>query len=316
MKHSPADLFSGVLPFVAAAEAQSFRLAARKLGLTPSAVSKAITRLEARLGLRLLNRSSRSVSLTDEGEAFLRGCQQAVVSVRTAEERVLQAQRAPRGRLAISLPLLLGKLVVLPALKQFCERYPALTVHASLTDRVVSLAEEDVDAVVRVGTLPDSRLSARKLRDVRWVTVAAPAYLAQRGIPRTPDELASHDCLKFVLPNGTVQEWQFGALGAELGAITSQGSLFCDHGEGLIEAACAGLGVFQAHDYAVAEPLAAGRLLEVLPDFSSPGPPVSLLVAPGRRVSVKVRAFVDFMIATFGEHARDSPLSRQGRVAD
>src|SRR3954467_4535993 len=102
MKHSPADLFSGVLPFVAAAEAQSFRLAARKLGLTPSAVSKAITRLEARLGLRLLNRSSRSVSLTEEGEAFLRGCQQAVSSVRTAEERVQQGQRAPRGRLGIS----------------------------------------------------------------------------------------------------------------------------------------------------------------------------------------------------------------------
>src|SRR3954467_13254566 len=119
MKHSPADLFSGVLPFVAAAEAQSFRLAARKLGLTPSAVSKAITRLEARLGLRLLNRTSRNVSLTEEGQTFLRGCREAGASGGTAEERVLQAQRAPRGRLTISLPLLLGKLVVLPVLKQF-----------------------------------------------------------------------------------------------------------------------------------------------------------------------------------------------------
>src|SRR6478609_6766506 len=240
MKGSPADLFSGVLPFVTAAEAQSFRVAARKLGLTPSAVSKAITRLEARLGLRLLNRTSRSVSLTEEGEAFLRGCQEAVMSVRTAEERVLQAHRAPRGRLTISLPLLLGKLVVLPALKQFCERYPALSLHVSLTDRVLNLADENVDAVVRVGTLPDSRLSARKLRDVRWVTVAAPAYLEQRGIPRTPAELALHNCLKFVLPNGTVQEWEFGAGSA---AVPTPGSLFCDHGEGLIEAACAGLGV-------------------------------------------------------------------------
>src|SRR6187431_1558257 len=113
MKYSSADLFSGVVPFVTTAEVQSFRLAARKLGLTPSAVSKAITRLEARLGLRLLNRSSRSVSLTEEGEAFLRGCQEAVTSVRSAEERVLQAQRAPRGRLTVSLPLILGKLVIL-----------------------------------------------------------------------------------------------------------------------------------------------------------------------------------------------------------
>ena len=306
MKHSPADLFSGVVPFVIAAEVQSFRDAARKLGLTPSAVSKAITRLEARLGLRLLNRTSRTVSLTEEGEAFLRGCQEAVSSVRAAEERVMQAHRAPRGRLTVSLPLLLGKLVVLPALKQFCERYPALTVHASLTDRVVSLAQENVDAVVRVGTLADSRLSARKLGDVRWVTVASPTYLARRGIPRTPDELASHDCLKFVLPNGTVQEWEFAALGSDVAAIRTRGSLLCDHGEGLIEAACSGLGVFQAHDYSVAEPLAGGRLVEVLAEFSAPGPPISLLVAPGRRVSAKIRAFVDFVVATLGERARES----------
>ncbi|HKO51232.1 MAG TPA: LysR family transcriptional regulator [Polyangiaceae bacterium] len=305
MKDSSPDLFSGVVPFVTAAEAKSFREAARKLGLTPSAVSKAITRLEARLGLRLLNRSSRSVSLTEEGEAFLRGCQEAVASVRTAEELVLQAQRAPRGRLTVSLPLLLGKLVVLPALKRFCDRYPMLSVYASLTDRVLSLADENVDAVVRVGALPDGRLSARKLRDVSWVTVAAPSYLARRGTPRTPAELALHNCLKFVLPGGTVQEWVFGTRGLELGAITTRGSLFCDHGEALIEAACAGLGVFQAHDYSVREPLAAGRLVEVLPDFTTPGPPISLLVASGRRASPKIRAFLEFMLQTLSEHASE-----------
>ncbi|HYQ01149.1 MAG TPA: LysR family transcriptional regulator [Polyangiaceae bacterium] len=301
MKDRSADLFSGVVPFVAAAEAQSFRVAARKLGLTPSAVSKAITRLEARLGLRLLNRTARAVSLTDEGEAFLRGCQDAVQNVRSAEERVLLAHRAPRGRLTVSLPLLLGKLVVLPALKQFCERYPALSVHASLTDRVVSLADENVDAVVRVGTLANSRLSARKLRDVRWVTVAAPAYLAQRGLPRTPADLTSHNCLKFVLPNGTPQEWLFAKPGAKAGTSATPGSLFCDHGEGLIEAACAGLGLFQAHDYSIAKPLAAGRLVEVLADFSASGPPISLLVAPGKRVSPKVRAFSEFIVGAVGQ---------------
>ena len=294
------DLFSGVLPFVTAAEAKSFRVAARKLGLTPSAVSKAITRLETRLGLRLLNRSSRSVSLTEEGETFLRGCQKAIVNVRAAEEQVVQAQRAPRGRLTVSLPLILGKLVVLPALKRFCERYPALSVHANLTDRVLSLADENVDAVVRVGSLEDSRLSVRKLSEVRWVTVAAPAYLARRGVPRTPGELAAHNCLKFVLPSGTVQEWQFAARGAEPAIVQTNGSLFCDHGEALIEAACAGIGVFQAHDYAVAGALAAGRLVEVLADHSTPGPPISLLVAPGKRRSPKIRAFVELMLDTVG----------------
>lgn len=292
------DPFSGVLPFVTAAEARSFRAAARKLGVTPSAVSKAITRLETRLGLRLLNRSTRSVSLTEEGEAFLRGCQKAIVSVRDAEEQVVQAQRAPRGRLTLSLPLLLGKLVVLPALPQFCERFPALSVHANLTDRVLSLTDENVDAVVRVGSLEDSRLSARSLGAVRWVTVAAPAYLARRGVPRTPAELVAHNCLKFVLPNGTAQEWQFAAPGSKPASVKTAGSLSCDHGEGLIEAACAGLGVFQAHDYSVAAALAAGRLLEVLADYSTPGPPISLLVAPGKRRSPKIRAFVELMLDT------------------
>ena len=294
------DLFSGVLPFVTAAEANSFRVAARKLGLTPSAVSKAITRLETRLGMRLLNRSSRSVSLTEEGETFLRGCQKAIFNLRAAEEQVVQAQRAPRGRLTVSLPLILGKLVVLPALKGFCERYPALSVHASLTDRVLSLADENVDAAVRVGALEDSRLSVRKLGEVRWLTVAAPAYLAQRGVPRTPGELAAHNCLKFVLPNGTAQEWQFAAAGAEPAIVKTDGSLFCDHGEALIDAACTGIGVFQAHDYAVAGALAAGRLVEVLADYSTPGPPISLLVAPGKRRSPKVRAFAELMLDTIG----------------
>jgi DNA-binding transcriptional LysR family regulator len=300
MKGGAVDPFSGVLPFVTAAEAKSFRVAAHKLGLTPSAVSKAITRLETRLGLRLLHRSSRSVSLTEEGETFLRGCQEALVSVRAAEDQVVQAQRAPRGRLRISLPLILGTQVILPALKRFCDRYPALQVHASLTDRVLSLADENVDAVVRVGTLADSRLSARKLSEVRWVTVAAPAYLARRGTPRTPDDLAAHNCLKFVLPSGTAQVWQFRAPDAEPALITTHGSLACDHGEGLIEAACAGLGIFQAHDYAVATLLASGRLVEVLGDWATPGPPIWLVVATGNRRSPKIRAFAEFMLDTMG----------------
>lgn len=300
MKASAADPFSGVLPFVTAAEAKSFRVAARKLGLTPSAVSKAVTRLEARLGLRLLNRSSRSVSLTEEGEAFLRGCQQAVASMRSAEEQVLLAQRAPRGRLSVSLPLMLGRLVVLPALRGFSERYPALSVHATLTDRMVNLADENIDAVVRVGTIADSRLPVRRLRDVRWVTVAAPSYLARRGHPRTPADLQRHNCLKFLLPNGTVREWEFAAHEGESAMSPPHGTLLCDNGDGLIAAAESGLGVFQAHDYAVKDALAAGRLVELLEPYEAPGPPISLVIAPGKRSSPKVRAFVELMLEVVG----------------
>jgi LysR family transcriptional regulator for bpeEF and oprC len=296
VKANAADLFSGVLPFVMAAEAKSFRVAARKLGLTPSAVSKAVTRLEARLGLRLLNRSSRRVSLTEEGDAFLRGCQQAVASIRSAQEHVHSAQRAPRGRLTLSLPLMLGRTVVLPALKDFCDRYPGLSVHATLTDRMLNLADENVDAGVRVGMIADSRLLVRKLRDIRWVTVAAPAYLSRRGLPRTPAELAAHNCLKFLLPNGTVREWEFAPAPGVSSVPPPHGSLLCDNGDGLIAAAESGLGIFQAHDYSVSDALAAGRLVEILADFEAPGPPVALVLPPGKRSSPKVRAFVDFML--------------------
>lgn len=300
MKASAADLFSGVLPFVTAAEAKSFRVAARKLGLTPSAVSKAVTRLEARLGLRLLNRSSRRVSLTEEGDAFLRGCQQAVSSMRSAEEHVLLAQRAPRGRLTVSLPLMLGRLVVLPALRAFSERYPALSVHATLTDRMVNLADENIDAVVRVGTIADSRLPVRRLREIRWVTVAAPSYLARRGHPRVPADLSRHNCLKFLLPNGTVREWEFTAREGEVTPTPPHGTLLCDNGDGLIAAAESGLGIFQAHDYSVKDALTTGRLVEVLEQYEAPGPPISLVIAPGKRSSPKVRAFVELMLEVVG----------------
>jgi DNA-binding transcriptional LysR family regulator len=171
MKSSDVDLFAGVVPFVTTAELRSFRAAARSLGLTPSAVSKAITRLEAKLGVRLLNRTSRSVSLTDEGQAFLAACQEAVSGVRAAEERVAVAARSTRGRLSLSLPLILGKVVILPALKRLSDRHPALVVDASLTDRFVSLTEENLEAVVRVGAVENERLVMRRLRSVAWVTV-------------------------------------------------------------------------------------------------------------------------------------------------
>jgi DNA-binding transcriptional LysR family regulator len=187
-------------------------------------------------------------------------------------------------------------MVVLPALKDFCERYPAISVHATLTDRMVNLPDENVDVVVRVGVSSDSRLLVRKLRDIRWVTVAAPAYLSRRGQPRTPAELVTHNCLKFVLSNGTVHEWEFAATEGVSGNPPPHGSLLCDNGDGLIAAAESGLGIFQAHDYAVRDALAAGRLVEILTDFEAPGPAIALMLPPGKRTSPKIRAFIDFML--------------------
>ncbi len=297
MRSSETRLFNGVIPFVATAEARSFRVAARTLGLTPSAVSKAVARLEADMGVRLLHRTSRSVVLTEEGDAFLKACLNAMEAVRLGREHAAQSQRTPQGRLTVSLPLLLGRRVVLPALPRFLSRHAAISVRVVLTDRFVNLQEENVDIALRVGSLPDSRVVARKVRAVRWMTVASPEYLARMGTPGTPSELTGHHCLKFMLPNGIVQEWVFGRRdGSEGGALSqpTEGTLIMDDGDSLIEAAIAGLGILQAHDYAVEEAVARGKLVRLLSEFDALGPVISLLT-PHRKPPPKARAFTQFV---------------------
>ncbi len=294
------ELFTGVVPFVVAAESASFRRAAQRLGLTPSGVSKAITRLEAELGARLLNRTSRSVTLTEEGQVFLRACRQAMEQVSAARERLHEQQRSPRGTLVVSLPLILGRRVILPALRGLLARHPLLAVRVSLTDRFVQLADENVDVAVRIGAKPDSRLTRRKLSRVRWQTVAAPSYLSRHGVPAHPKDLSGHECLRFVLPDGRLEPWHFRGVDAERGATWWSGSLCSDSGDALIDAAIAGHGVFQAHDYAVADAIHRGELVALLPEFAAPGPEIDLLVAPGKRSSPKVRAFVDLVAQVLG----------------
>jgi len=298
MRSSETRLFNGVIPFVATAEARSFRVAARTLGLTPSAVSKAVARLEADVGARLLHRTSRSVVLTEEGAAFLKACLNAMDAVRHGREDVVQSQKTPQGRLTVSLPLLLGRRVVLPALPRFLSRHPAISVRVVLTDRFVNLQEENVDVALRVGSLPDSRVVARKVRAVRWMTVASPEYLARMGTPSSPSELAGHHCLKFMLPNGIVQEWVFGRRDGSEGESFSQpteAAVIMDDGDSLIDAAIAGLGILQAHDYAVEEAVSRGKLVRLLTGFDTPGPAVSLLT-PRRKAPPKARAFTQFVL--------------------
>lgn len=288
------ELFTGVLPFVTAARARSFRAAAKQLGVTPSAISKAISRLEAELGVQLLRRTARSVTLTSEGESFLRGCEGAVEQLRLARSQVSHAQGSIRGKLTVSLPVLLGAELIVPALSQLCERHPGLSLRTLLTDRFVDLAEERIDAVVRIGEVADSRLTVRRLRRLRWLTVAAPSYLAQRGVPQTIEQLSGHEQLGFLLPDGLVQSWKF----CDREHVPS-GRLVSDHGGSLIHAARAGHGIFQAHDYAVRAALARGELVELLAPFAAAGPPMNLLMAAGR-VSARARAFGELILELLG----------------
>jgi DNA-binding transcriptional LysR family regulator len=293
------DLFTGVVPFVATADVRSFRGAAKQLGVTPSAVSKAISRLESELGVKLLSRTSRSVTLTPEGDAFLRRCRDAVEQVRAAREGATQALRAPRGLLRISLPLPLGDLVVMPALPRLLARHPGLSIEAVMTDRFVRLLEENVDVAVRIGAVKDGQAVVRHLRPARSVTVAAPAYLARHGTPTRPEELATHNCLKFLSANGTPLEWTFSS-GSSKVTVPTRGNLVADYGEALVKAAVAGLGVVQALDLMVAPRLASGELVEIVRGYEPPDLPVSALSAPGRHKSPKIRAFVDFMVELIG----------------
>jgi DNA-binding transcriptional LysR family regulator len=302
MASSDNDLFVGVVPFVVTAQTLSFKQAAAKLGLTASGVSKAIGRLEAELGMRLLNRSARMVSLTAEGASFLTSCEQAMNEVRGARARAAEQQRAPRGTLVVSLPLILGKRVVLPALKRLLDQYPSLSVRANLTDRFVRLADEDVDVALRIGSSASPGLTLRKLADVRWLTVAAPGYLARHGVPAEPSQLSRHNCLKFMLPRGVAQEWRFAPPAAA--SVPTHGTLCADHGEALIDAALRGEGLFQAHDYAVADALARGELVEVLAAYRAPGPSISLVFATGKRTAPKVRAFAEHMVQLFAPDPR------------
>ena len=302
-----ADLFSGVLPFVHTAEQRSFRRAARELGVTPAAVSKAVARLEEDLGVRLLLRTSRTVSVTPEGELFLARCRSAVAELRAARDVVADAERVAKGTLALTFSPVLGRLIA-PRLAAFSARYPRVSFRVSVTDRQTRLVDEAIDVAVRIGEPAASSLVARRLRRTRWVTVASPAYLARAGTPQHPDDLAAHNCLKFVMPAGTAREWTFapphtragdGRSGTRARAPSTRGNLAVDQGEVLVDAVQAGLGIGQALDFMVGERLRAGDLVEVLAEHAADATGIYALWAAAKRGVPRVSAFVRFLVEAF-----------------
>lgn len=297
------DLFDGIVPFVHAARARSFRVAAEQLGVTSAAVSKAVKRLEAELGVLLLHRTTRKVSLSEEGARFLARCEDAIAHVQAGRDQAAAAQKVPRGELVVSLSYVLGPTLV-ARLPRFLARYPALRVSLRLTDRRVRLVDERIDVALRLGPLPDSSLVARKLLEPRWATVASPGYLARHGTPATPEALGEHACLRFRSPRGKAVPWTFlDAPGGSPRALEVPGRVDLDQGELLVAAAAAGVGVAQVLDFMVAEPLREGRLVEVLGELRAPGPTVHAVVLPGQQGTPKVRAFLEFVAEALGRPA-------------
>ena len=300
-----SDLFAGVLPFIAVAEAQSFRRAAEQLGVSTAAVSKAIKRLETDLGVRLLERSSRKVALSSEGHALLVRAREAVALLRAGREAAAHGAREPRGIVTVSVPFTLSQQVT-PALARLTQQYPSLSVALRFSDRMARFVDEQVDVAVRMGTLADSSLVARLLFRPRWTTVAAPAYLGRRGTPRKPEDLARHELLAFVMPGGRRRDWLFRAAPGDEATreLTPAGSVDASFGDALVHASVSGVGVAQVLDFMAAEAVARGELLEVLPEFAAAGPPVYAVCLPGRQGTPRVRAVLGALADAFKPTAR------------
>jgi DNA-binding transcriptional LysR family regulator len=304
------DLFAGVVPFFHVAEQLSFRRAAGRLGVSTAAVSKAVARLEERLGVKLLNRSSRAVGLTPEGKLFHVRAREAVASLQAGRAQLSRAGSEPRGDVHVSTSFILGPILV-AALPALAARFPDLVVHLDLTDRVSSLLADEVDVALRVGARTSSTLVSRIVHRPRWVTVAAPAFVARHGVPARPDDLGRFNCLRFVDPRGRPVPWWFGAGDAAPAPRAVTGNLTINQGDLLLAAVGTGAGLAQLLDFMVDAHLRDGRLVEVLADHSTAGPPIHAVTAPGSR-SANVRAIIDFASAVFGRPS-SVPRGKRGR---
>lgn len=285
------DGLGSLSAFVRAAEARSFTVAGRQLGLTASAVGKAVARLEERVGVRLLHRSTRTVSLTAEGAMFLERCRRILAEVEAAELELAQTQGAPRGRLKVSLPLV--GILMMPPICGFMRAYPEIELDLDFSDRLVDVIEEGFDVVLRAGEVADSRLMSRMAGTFRLVLAGSPLYFAARGVPRLPADLAGHACLQHrYATSGKLEPWPLRGLPRDpaLPATALANTI-----EPLIAMAEAGLGIACLPDLAIRRQLADGTLVTVLDDHTEHAGPFRLLWPASRYVSPKVRAFVDFM---------------------
>ncbi len=290
MDGARADEVAG---FLAVVEARSFTAAGRALGRDASVVSRRVGALEARLGVRLLERSTRRVAPTEAGARFFERMRAAAAAMDEAEAEVMQAGAAPRGTLRLSLPAAFGRLWVAPLLPAFLAAHPEVTIEAHYGDRYADLVAEGFDAAIRLGELGDSRLVATRLAPNRRVLCAAPSYLAARGAPSEPGDLARHACLGFSRMAGH-PEWRF-RRGERVAAVRVSGPLVADDAQSLVAAALAGCGLMIASEWLAAPEYAAGRLVPVLDGWEVEGGGGVFLLRPSARFTPgKTRAFADW----------------------
>lgn len=286
------DRFRELTTFVAVAETGAFNAAARRLKMSPPAVTRLVTALEARLGVQLFTRTTRRVALTEAGARLREDAQRILAELEEAETSARGATGTPSGRLRLTAPVLFGQRFLAPILRDYLDAHPAVTASALFVDRNVNLLEEGLDVALRIGELPDSSLSARRVGAVRQMVVAAPDYLHRHGKPDSPDALRDH---RLVFSSGVTElpAWSF-SMNGKRRSLRLAPALSVNSLQAAIDAAEAGWGVTRVLSYQVADALAERRLVEILGDFDDREIPVHLLHGEGRRADAKIRSFVDF----------------------
>lgn len=287
------DSLGALGAFVQAADAEGFTEAGRKLGVSPSAVSKAVARLEERLGVRLFHRSTRSITLTAEGILFRERCRRILSEFEAAEAELSRTRSAPHGRLRVSLPSM--DMLLMPTVAAFKRRYPEIEVELDFSDRLVDVIEEGFDAVIRTGEGTDSRLMARRLGSYRRVIVGSPGYFRAAGLPRAPEDLAGHACLIYRFPStGKLDRWTLQRDGLALEPNLSP-SMVMNTLDPQISLAEDGLGLACVPDITIRRQLADGTLISVLDDFMPTRTALRVLWPTSRHLQPKLRVFVDFL---------------------
>jgi DNA-binding transcriptional LysR family regulator len=280
--------------FVAVVDTNGFAGAARKLNMSPPAVTRAINELETHLGVRLLTRTTRMVRVTEAGERYVEDCRRILSELTEADESVTGLHGSPRGKLTLTAPVLFGAKFVTPIVTEYLRRYPQVNASCWLLDRVVNMMDEGVDLAVRIGDLPDSSMQAIRVGQVRRVICAAPSYLAQHGQPNIPQDLASH-CTVLASTVTPSPEWRF-LEGGEPCLVKLQPRLIITSNDAAVNAAVEGFGIVRLMSYQVADQVRDGQLKILLSEFELPELPVHLVHREGRHASQKARAFLDLAI--------------------
>jgi DNA-binding transcriptional LysR family regulator len=278
--------------FVAVAEEESFAAGARRLGMSPPAITRAISALEDHLGVKLLNRTTRYVRVTDAGSRYLDDCRRIIHETDEADEAAAGINAEPRGHLAVTAPVMFGRLFVIPGVVDYLKRFPDMEVSAVFLDRVVNLLEEGFDVGIRIGELPDSSMRAIRVGQVRRVLCASPSYLAEKGMPLNPSELIHHN----IIASSTVSpvmDWKFTS---DI-SVRVKPRLTVTSNDAAIEAVLKGLGITRLLSYQVASHVSSGQLQTVLSEFEPKASPIHVVHREGRYASAKVRTFVDLIVA-------------------